>query len=92
MFPFDYSIKHINFVTKEGKEHVIFFRYSWRKGINEVLRFDEECDGIKITDAYPSCWGAIKRSAPVIWWELQKHFNRCKEICQLMLTGKWHHR
>ena len=45
----DLAIKHINFIV-DGKEHFIRFRFSHRKGIQDVYFDNREAE---IIDAYP---------------------------------------
>lgn len=71
IFGIDLSVKHVCFLTPDGKEHAIFFRQSWRKGIYEIVHFDGEMEGMKIVAAYPSAWGGIGQAVEMILWFLR---------------------
>ena len=76
IFGIDLSIKHVCFLTPDGKEHAIFFRQSWCKGIYEIVHFDGETEDMKIVDAYPSARGGIGQAAEMILWFLWSRVRR----------------
>jgi len=68
----DLSIKHICF-TVEGKEHFIAFRFSHRKGIQDVYFDSREA---KIIDAYPPLTKLIRECASIILHDMHTNIRK----------------